>query len=352
MFTDLVGYTALVQRDESHALELLEKHRELTRPIFGKFGGREIKTMGDAFLLEFGSALEAIQCAIEIQKVHHEYNRKANEHLLVRIGMHVGDVIHREGDLYGDAVNIASRIEPLAEGGDVCLSEQVYAQIRHKIRYPLAKLESQDLKNVTFQVDVYKVQLPWDQPTRKVSPVASSQKPVIKIFRKHSVEGAGHPKTIGELILRLTMKNRVADVEVLNEPQIPTSLAKFSQAVDYGRGETFCIVSGIHTVRVVVDDKNVENLRATLPQRNVLSVIDGLTEVIVTLSEAALKTPGVIATISTELARRGINIFEYVHATPNVIILVENKDALRTYRALEALALGKHGTARLGDVAN
>lgn len=351
MFTDLVGFTALAQKDELHALELLEKHRELMRPIFGKYGGREIKTMGDAFLLEFGSALEAVQCAIEIQRTHHELNQNANEDLLVRIGMHIGDVIRREGDLYGDAVNIASRIEPLAKGGEVCLSEQVYAQIRNKIQYPLAKLESHDLKNVTSQVDVYKVLLPWNRPSHQVHPVGSSQKAVTKVFRKHSVEGTGQPKTIGELILKLTMKNKVADIEVLNEPQIPAFLAKFSEAVDYGRGETFCVVSGIQTVRVIVDDNNVGNLRKALPQRNVISVIDGLAEVIVTLSQAALTTPGVIATISTELARKGINIFEYVHATPNVIILVENKDAFRTYRALEGLASGKHGTTRLDDAA-
>lgn len=341
MFTDLVGYATLAQKNEPRAIRLLQKHREITRPIFAKHGGREIKTMGDAFLVDFKSALAAVQCAVEIQKVHHMYNeREPEKKLHVRVGIHAGDVIYRDGDLYGDAVNVASRIEPLAEGDEVCISDQVYDQVRNKIRYALSRLESQDLKNITFQVDVYKVQLPWNKKGSR-SVVVPSQKPLTKVFRRNPREArAERVKTenIGELILRLTLKNKVSDVEVLNEPQIPAGLARFSELVDYSRGETLCIVSGIHTVRVVIDDKNLINLRATLPARNILSVINGLAEVIVTLSDAALRTRGVIAKMSMELANNDINIFEYIHATPNVIIVVEKKDSLRTYQVLEGLA--------------
>jgi adenylate cyclase len=116
MFTDLVGYTTLAQRDEVYALSILEKHHELIKPPLAKHGGREVKTMGDAFLIEFRSALEATECAIGIQKAHHEYNQHSTEMLQVKIEIHVGDVIYRGGDIFGHAVNIASRIEPLAEG--------------------------------------------------------------------------------------------------------------------------------------------------------------------------------------------------------------------------------------------
>ncbi len=161
MFTDMVGYTALSQANEALALSALEKHRGLIRPLFEKHHGREVKTIGDAFLVEFESALEATECAVDVQKVLHEQDGTTGERVQVRVGIHVGDVVHREGDVYGDAVNIASRIYPLAKGGEICISEQVYDQVRNKIPYRLAKLESRDLKNVFVRIDVYRLELPW-----------------------------------------------------------------------------------------------------------------------------------------------------------------------------------------------
>ena len=163
MFTDIVGYTSLTQSDEAFAVRMLEKHRELIRPVILAHGGREVKTIGDGFLVEFVSALEATECAVEMQKVLHEYNLNATEKILIKIGVHVGDVIHREGDVLGDAVNIASRIEPLAQGGEICISEQVYAQVRNKISLRMVRLEPQNLKNVAFRIDVYKLELPWEE---------------------------------------------------------------------------------------------------------------------------------------------------------------------------------------------
>ena len=164
MFTDMVGFTALTQSDETQSLGVLERHNRLLRPIFPKFHGREVKPMGDSFLAEFDSALDATNCAVEIQRVLHDYNRSSGEgwKIVLRIGIHLGDVVHKEGDVLGDAVNIASRLQPLAEPEGVCISEQVYYQVMNKVPYPMAKLEPHVLKGIRSPVEVYRVVMPWE----------------------------------------------------------------------------------------------------------------------------------------------------------------------------------------------
>jgi adenylate cyclase len=131
IFTDMVDYSALAQRDETLALRLLEEHRQILRSLFSRFNGTEIKTIGDAFLVEFHSALEAAQCAIEIQRTLAKRNHDvaADRCIEVRIGIHIGDVVHRGGDVYGDGVNIASRIQAVAGAGGICVSMDVERQI-------------------------------------------------------------------------------------------------------------------------------------------------------------------------------------------------------------------------------
>lgn len=165
MFTDMVGYSALTQRDERLALELLEEHRRLVRPLLAQHGGREIKTIGDAFLVEFSSSLAAATCAIAIQQALHDHNLGAapDRRVLIRIGLHAGDVVHQENDVLGDGVNIAARIEPLAEAGGICVSEDVARQIQNKVGYPVTRLGTGDLKNIAMPVGIYRVVLPWSR---------------------------------------------------------------------------------------------------------------------------------------------------------------------------------------------
>jgi len=164
VFTDIVGYTALAQRDESLALGLLEKHNSLIRSVISAYRGKEIKTIGDAFLLEFESTLDALSCAVEIQRAFWKWNESLPEggKIFLRIGVHVGDVIVRNNDILGDAVNVASRIEHEADPGGICISEQVYSQIRNKVNYQFVKLTQRKLKNVELRMDLYSMGMPWN----------------------------------------------------------------------------------------------------------------------------------------------------------------------------------------------
>jgi TolB-like protein/class 3 adenylate cyclase/Tfp pilus assembly protein PilF len=169
MFTDIVGYTALAQANEDRALASLEENRRLLRSIFPRFSGKEIKTIGDAFLVEFPSALDAVRCAVDIQDEMHSRTASLPEgkRVELRVGVHLGDVVHSEGDILGDAVNVASRIEPLAAPGGVCISGQVYDHVRNKTELPLEKLEQKTLKNVKLPIDVYRIVMPWEAGPKK-----------------------------------------------------------------------------------------------------------------------------------------------------------------------------------------
>src|SRR3989442_9492947 len=124
MFTDIVGFTSLSQRNESLALSVLDEQRELLRPIFIKHGGREVKTIGDSFLVDFPSALSAVRCAYEIQKTAREFNNSIVEKRrdYLRIGIHLADISEMHADISRHAVNVASRIESLADRHRVCLT--------------------------------------------------------------------------------------------------------------------------------------------------------------------------------------------------------------------------------------
>ena len=170
MFTDMVGYSALTQKNEALALDLLEEHRKILRPFFGKHGGREIETAGDSFFVEFQSAVESTNCAIEIQTALNERNKTEppERKILLRIGLHIGDVVYVDQQVHGDGVNIAARMEPLAQPGGICISEDVARQIRNKVPFPVIKLGEEKLKNISMPMDIYCIALPWLQPGKRV----------------------------------------------------------------------------------------------------------------------------------------------------------------------------------------
>lgn len=172
MFTDMVGYSQQMQKDEGNALKLLEKQWEIVEPILQEFGGKRIKTIGDAFYTQFHSVLKALKCALEVQRILSSYNatRHFEEHVTLRIGIHLGDIEIKDGDAYGDGVNIAARIEPLAEPGGIAITEDVHRQVVNKIEYSFKPLGKPELKNIHQRFEVYQVILPWQDRRKKQDP--------------------------------------------------------------------------------------------------------------------------------------------------------------------------------------
>ncbi len=163
MFTDTVGFTAATQADEGRTLELLRQQTDLLRPLLALHQGREIKSTGDGFLVEFDSALKAVQCAVNVQRRIFERNAEGGQApIRIRIGVHLGDVVQTGADILGDAVNIAARIEPLAEPGGVCVSGAVYEQVRTKVAERFDRLEPKALKGVELPMDVYRIVPAWE----------------------------------------------------------------------------------------------------------------------------------------------------------------------------------------------
>ena len=150
MFTDMVGYTSLMQKDEDKARELIERHRAHMKPFVEKHGGEIIQYVGDGTFCRFDSAKEAVNAAVEIQKV-----LELEPEINLRIGIHVGDVVIKGDEVYGDGVNIASRLEPLAEPGGVCISGRVYDDIRNQPDMNAEFLGEKSLKNVDQSIKVY-----------------------------------------------------------------------------------------------------------------------------------------------------------------------------------------------------
>jgi TolB-like protein/class 3 adenylate cyclase len=169
---DVVGYSRLIERDEDGTLERLKTLRKgFIEPILDRHDGRIAKLMGDGALVEFPSAVEAVEAAVEVQRAveAHERDRPAEERLCFRIGISLGDVVHEDGDVFGEGVNLAARLEGLAEPGGVCTTRIVYEQARHRLPIGFASMGQRRLKNIEEPVEVWRV-VPGGAPPRRRLP--------------------------------------------------------------------------------------------------------------------------------------------------------------------------------------
>ncbi|MET4119630.1 class 3 adenylate cyclase [Bradyrhizobium sp. JR1.5] len=156
---DIAGYSRLVAEDEEETLRRLASYREVVDDFIAKAGGRIFNTAGDAVLAEFPSAVDAVRCAIDIQESLRTRNMAypPSRQMSFRIGITIGDVVERDGDLLGDGVNIAARLEGLAEVGGICVSRAVHEQVANKLSVQFADIGAQEVKNIPTPVHAYMV---------------------------------------------------------------------------------------------------------------------------------------------------------------------------------------------------
>ena len=157
---DVVGYSSLMEKDESGTRARFNDQLEnVIKPALDEHHGRLVKTMGDGFLVEFGSVVDSVQCAVDIQNgvVLQQNSGPDDKNIEFRIGLHLGDVIVEGDDIHGDGINIASRLEAIAEPGGICVSDMVYAGVRNKLSLDFDDLGEQPLKNIAHPMQIYRI---------------------------------------------------------------------------------------------------------------------------------------------------------------------------------------------------
>src|SRR6516164_5978776 len=158
LVADVAGYSRLTGADEERTHQRLQAHRrELVDPKIGEHSGRIVKNTGDGMLAEFASVVDAVRCAAELQRaiIDREATLPEDRRIRFRIGINLGDVIVEDDDIFGDGVNIAARLEALAEPGGICISRMVRDQVRDKLAYAFEDLGEQSVKNIARPVRVY-----------------------------------------------------------------------------------------------------------------------------------------------------------------------------------------------------
>jgi class 3 adenylate cyclase len=177
---DVAGYSRLMGLDEVGTARTLREHRKVTDTLVAKHGGRIVMTTGDGVLLEFPSVVDAVECAVAVQAVMAERNERIpqDRRMLFRIGINLGDILIEGDDILGDGVNVAARLEGIAEPGGICVSSSAYEQVRGKVGVEFTDLGEQRLKNIDRLVRIYATKS--NGHLGKAAPVVSSQPDALK----------------------------------------------------------------------------------------------------------------------------------------------------------------------------
>ena len=232
--SDVVGYSRLMGADEEGTLETLKAHRrELVDPKIRENHGRIVKTTGDGMLVEFPSVVDAVRCAFEIQRAMVDRNAETAEdqRITFRIGVNLGDIIVDGGDIYGDGVNIAARLEALAEPGGICISRVVRDQTRDKLSYPFGDLGEHSVKNIARPVRVYAIGANAVASTPLVTVQAQPRSVRGRIIPQRALIAAGVLAVIGMAIVswwawpRGNSPTVAVQAPAVANPQVPSTVA-------------------------------------------------------------------------------------------------------------------------------
>ena len=190
---DVVGYSRLMGLDEAGTAQALREHRVAADPLVEEHDGRIVKTTGDGVLIEFASVVGAVECALALQRLAAERNAAVSDERRMewRIGVHLGDVLIEGDDILGDGVNIAARLEGVAEPGGICISDDAFRQVRGKVEVEFADLGEQSLKNIARPLRVYRVGLssPARQPISPAAALPLPDKPSIAVLPFQNMSG-------------------------------------------------------------------------------------------------------------------------------------------------------------------
>jgi adenylate cyclase len=293
---DIAGYSALMGADEARTVRDLKGHQALVLPMISDHGGRVIDTAGDGILAEFGSVVNAVECAVAVQKVIAERNADIppDRRLQFRIGVNLGDVIHDEARVYGDGVNIAARLESIAEPGGICISEDAYRQVQGKVSVQFADSGEQQLKNISRGVRVYHFS-PQGTPRTVRPALALPDKPSIALLPFDNMSDAAEDVYFADGIAEdiITELSRYPDLFVAARNSSFTYRDKTVRVVDVARelGVHFVVEGSVrragNRIRIsaqLIDGASGNHLWAQRYDRNledIFAVQDDVTQSIV-----------------------------------------------------------------------
>jgi class 3 adenylate cyclase len=209
---DVVGYSRLMGLDEVGTAQVLREHRGVVDALVAKHGGRIVKTTGDGLLIEFHSVVDAVECALAIQAVMADRNEgvRADWRMLFRVGINLGDVLVEGDDILGDGVNVAARLEGIAEPGGICISSSAYDHVRGKVAATFTDLGERNLKNIDRPVRAYTVVQDGTGRKAETTPAAAPSRtsvpprlsivvlplPILGATQNRSISSTASPKTL------------------------------------------------------------------------------------------------------------------------------------------------------------